>query len=808
MGEVYRAHDSKLGRDVAIKLLPAEFARDAARLARFRREARALAALNHPNIAAIYGLEEAGDIECLVLELVEGETLRGPLPLAAALDRADQVAEALEAAHAKGIVHRDLKPANVKVTPEGRVKVLDFGLAKAIQGSERARDVSQSGAIGGAHTLLGHIVGTPGYMSPEQARGQEVDQRADIWAFGCLLYELLAGKRVFQGNTVQDTIAAVLEREPDWNALPPKAPAKIRDLLRRCLEKDTTRRLPNIAEARQAIEQAKARRVTASQALVASVVVAAVGLGVWLVRGAGSPPAETLLRPVPLTSYPGTQNEPSFSPDGNQVAFSWDGEKQDNFDIYVKPVGPGPPLRLTHDPAPDFAPAWSPDGNWIAFLREVPGGGAQRVVLIPALGGPERTLGQVVGPPNVAPHQNPAWSPDGKSLTLYDRPQGQAGGLWLVSTQTGERLRLTTVADRQGDASPAFSPDGGTLAYLRNVGGNEGDIYLLSLGKDLKPRGEPHQLTHENQEHVGPVWTADGRELIYASGPGGQEELWRIALNEGARPRRLTAQNEVISLSLSGRSNRLVFAQSRREMDIYRAELGPRGGEAHGVVPLIASSRHERRPRYSPDGKKIAFISLRSGNWQLWVCDSDGTNLVQLTSFERGEVRELEWSDDSKQIVFRSNSEGFFQHYAINAGGGVPRRIDDSAVPVYTRIPGASQAPRSPDGKFLYFARDGSLWRMPVDGEPGSASKVSSGESISVAGNAVDRWGFYFVAGGSSLTPGKMMFFRFPNGPVTKVAGVESPSGFGASISPDGRYLLYTKFTVSGSDLMLVDNFR
>src|SRR6516164_6854176 len=262
MGEVYRAHDSKLGRDVAIKMLPAEFARDSARLSRFRREARALASLNHPNIGAIYGLEEAGGVDCLVLELVEGETLRGPLPLAAALDCADQVASALEAAHEKGIVHRDLKPANVKVTPEGRVKVLDFGLAKAIQGSELAPDLSQSGIAAGAQTLAGHIVGTPGYMSPEQARGLEVDQRADIWAFGCLVYELLAGKRVFHCNTVQDTIAAVLEREPDWSALPPKAPAKIRELLRGCLEKDAGRRLPNIAEARKAIEQATTRRWT------------------------------------------------------------------------------------------------------------------------------------------------------------------------------------------------------------------------------------------------------------------------------------------------------------------------------------------------------------------------------------------------------------------------------------------------------------------------------------------------------------------------------------------------------------------
>jgi serine/threonine protein kinase len=219
-------------------------------MARFRREARTLASLNHPNIAAIYGLEESGDVDCLVMELVEGETLRGPLPIEKALNYAGQVADALEAAHDKGIIHRDLKPANVKVTPQGRAKVLDFGLAKAIWGPEGNQDLSQLTTVTGVETLAGNIVGTPGYMSPEQARGSDVDKRTDIVAFGCLLYELLTGKRAFQGETVSETIAAVLEREPDWQALPAKTPAKIRELLRQCLQKDAGHRLQTIADAR------------------------------------------------------------------------------------------------------------------------------------------------------------------------------------------------------------------------------------------------------------------------------------------------------------------------------------------------------------------------------------------------------------------------------------------------------------------------------------------------------------------------------------------------------------------------------
>jgi len=283
MGEVYRAHDSKLGRDVAIKTLPREFARDPERLARFRREARTLASLNHPNIAAIYGLQESTGVDYLVLELVEGETLHGPLPLATALERAGQVAEALEAAHQHGIIHRDLKAANVKVTPEGRVKVLDFGLAKAIRGTEGQPDLSQS------TNVPWQIVGTPAYMSPEQARGGEVDQRTDVWAFGCLVYELLAGKRAFEGATISDTIAAVLEHEPDWQALPAGTPAKLRDLLRRCLQKDANQRLSSMAEARRTIEEVRRKgnrwRWARRPGFVLAAATVLLLLGFWGVRG-------------------------------------------------------------------------------------------------------------------------------------------------------------------------------------------------------------------------------------------------------------------------------------------------------------------------------------------------------------------------------------------------------------------------------------------------------------------------------------------------------------------------------------------
>src|ERR1700676_3774913 len=265
MGEVYQAHDTKLGRDVAIKVLPEAFAHDPERLSRFQREAKMLASLNHPNIATIHGLEQSGYTSYLVMELVSGETLAervkaGPIGIEEALKIAVQIAEALEAAHVKSIIHRDLKPANVKVTSEGKVKVLDFGLAKAFTGDTSTEDIENSPTLSGAATMPGVILGTAAYMSPEQARGKSVDKRTDIWAFGCVLYELLTARQVFRGETFSDIIAAVLEREPDWKALPPAAPPKIRDLVQRCLQKDAQRRLRDLGDARIEIDEALAGR--------------------------------------------------------------------------------------------------------------------------------------------------------------------------------------------------------------------------------------------------------------------------------------------------------------------------------------------------------------------------------------------------------------------------------------------------------------------------------------------------------------------------------------------------------------------
>ena len=366
MGEVYRAHDNRLGRDVAIETLPLDFARDPERLARLRREARTLASLNHPNIAAIYGLEESAEFQCLVLELVEGERLCGPLSISATLDCATQLAEALRAAHEAGIIHRDLKPANVKLTPQGRVKVLDFGLAKAIW-SGGSPSLLQPATMTGSGTLAGNIVGTPGYMSPEQTQGGEVDQRTDVWAFGCLVYELLSGKRAFAGQTAEEATKAVMEYEPDWRALPQGTPAKIRELLRQCLKKEPGRRLPSITVARDTIEAVRRGRNRWRIAAIASTAVAAaaVGCALWLGRSAVPPDRSQW---VQLTKFPDPVSQPALSPDGRMLAFV---RSPSTFyavgQVFVKRLPDGDPVQLTNDNLRKMSPVFSPDGESLAY---------------------------------------------------------------------------------------------------------------------------------------------------------------------------------------------------------------------------------------------------------------------------------------------------------------------------------------------------------------------------------------------------------------------------------------------------------
>jgi eukaryotic-like serine/threonine-protein kinase len=464
MGEVYKARDTKLGREVAIKVLPAAFVHDAERLARFQREARMLASLNHPNIATIHGIEQFDGVQYLVMELVPGETLAerlsgGALSIEESLKIGEQMAEALEAAHEKGVIHRDLKPANVKVTPEGRVKVLDFGLAKAFA-EDGGHDLSNAATLTAMGTEEGRILGTPAYMSPEQARGKAVDKRTDIWAFGCVLYELLAGKEAFRGETVSDTIAAVLEREPDWRVLPPATPAKIRDLLRRCLQKDSTRRLRDIGDARMEIEEALAAPAIAEPSAPAkgnrarwrgtlvwglvSLLPAGVAIGfLSLPRRAPDPPIYHQ-----VTFRRGTIRSARFAPDGKTILYSASFEGRGIQTYWMRTESPESTVLPF---ANSTLHAVSSSGELAIGLRR--GSTVTQTVVALAGGAPREILD---GP------ADEDWAPDSENLA--------------VAHNVGDRARIEfPVGNVLYDPGPGvalrdvrFSPQGDLIAFVKS----------------------------------------------------------------------------------------------------------------------------------------------------------------------------------------------------------------------------------------------------------------------------------------------------------------------------------------------------
>jgi len=518
MGEVYRAHDTKLARDVAIKVLPEAFAHDAERLSRFQREAKMLAALNHPNIATIHGLEQSGGTSYLVMELVPGETLQervkreGHVPVEEALGIAKQIAEALEAAHEKGIIHRDLKPANVKVTPEGKVKVLDFGLAKAFAGDTSREDIGNSPTLSMAATMQGVILGTAAYMSPEQAKGKAVDKRTDIWAFGCVLYELLTGKQTFHGEDVTDILAAVVRAEPDWSLLPPSTPRKIRDLLRRCLQKDKALRLRDAGDARIEIHEAltfpataeptvaaKGIRVFGRQALIlglgALLLVAVVtGLAVWsLEPSVQKPVTRTVIDLPPGEQLAGLDNGPSLalSPDGTQLVYvARQGGTQQ---LYLRAMDS---LEARPIPGTDGAlePFFSPDGKTIGFFA----GGKLKKVSVS--GGAALTLG------DAAVSRGASWGSQGMiafaptiTSVLHGMPDAGGTAQPLTHFEKGENSHRW----------PEFLPGGKAVLLAAGTGGgfNGAQIAAYSL-----VTGERRNVI---QGGTNPRYAASGH-LIYA----------------------------------------------------------------------------------------------------------------------------------------------------------------------------------------------------------------------------------------------------------------------------------------------------
>ena len=881
MGVVYKARDTHLDRFVAIKVLPPQKIADAERKRRFVQEAKSASALNHPNIITIHDIATDGGLDFIAMEYVPGKALnqlitRKGLPLAEALRYAIQIADALATAHAAGIIHRDIKPGNVMVTgaPErsGLVKVLDFGLAKLTdQGNSNVGEFTASMRQDEAPASgEGNIVGTVSYMSPEQAEGRKVDARSDIFSFGALLYEMVTGRRAFQGDSILSTLSAILREEPKpASEVVEGLPREMERIITRCLRKSPERRFQAMPDLRVALEELKeesdsgtlstalTRQPRPSRRLMwAGIFLAALSLGVctlWFMRSSAKPP-QTAFNPIPLTTYPGFQARPSFSPDGNQVAFTWNGEKQDNFDIYVKMIGTnGPPLRLTTDVALDYGPAWSPDGRFIAFLRVLPSG-KSAVLLIPAIGGLERKIAEIL---TDRPPLPPTWSPDGNWLAISQKDsETDPFALSVLSVDSGEKRRLTTPPKEFfSDFDPAFSPDGRSLAFSRSIDPQSpglSDLYLLALSGGWKPAGEPRQITFGNQGAKEPAWTADGRDIVYSVGSMVGRGLWRIPLfpHTAGRtePERLpSVGDDAYEPAISRNGRRLAYVHSFSHGSIWRMAAPARDGKALSPVnqpaSLISSTRDDLMPQFSPDGKKIAFQSARSGSLEVWVSEADGSNAVQLTSFGGPDVTTPRLSPDGERVVFDSNAAGEFDIYVVGVNGGKPQRVTtdpandgnpswshdgqwiyfDSArtgtqqvwkMPanggeaVQVTKDGGFAPLESPDGKFLYYTNalySANLWRIPVGG--GEATKVLDGLNFYEDLAIVDG-GLYFVPTTNKTNHSSIQFLSFATNKIRDIATFEKALLWGLTVSPDGKWIVFGQEQQSGSELMLVDNFR
>jgi Tol biopolymer transport system component/predicted Ser/Thr protein kinase len=870
MGVVYRAHDTHLERPVSIKVLPPGRTADPERRRRFAQEAKAASALNHPNILHIYDIDTADDVDFIAMEFVDGRTLdeviagRG-LKLNQALQYAVQIADALGAAHAAGIVHRDIKPSNIMVNREGLVKILDFGLAKLSEAVED--DPSAPTQTMQPRTETGAIVGTVAYMSPEQAEGGKADARSDIFSFGLVLYEMVTGRRAFQGDTKIAILSAILHKEPPpISQISKNTPLELERIVARCLRKDPARRTQHIVDVRSALEELRdeAESGPQEQILVARahswrrwvpaallVVVPVAGFIAWQAWRATS--SEGTVRAVALTTFSGIEWWPSLSPDGNNVAFMWTGPKQDNPDIYVQMIGSaGRPLQLTTDPRADYNPVWSPDGRWIAFLRaeQLPranGAPADKseLWLITPLGGPEHRLAEIQARA-VDMEGFLAWCPDSSCLVVTDSPgEGKPDALFVVSRETGEKTQLTSPrAPLAGDTNPAVSPDGRWLVFRRESTFSVSELYVFPLrtGTGLTVGGEPTRLTRAAPDAQYPAWMPDSKEILFSA----EERLWRMPISGEKPPAQLPFVGEnglmpVVSRAQPGRPARLVYARSFVDSNIWRVDTSAPGGPAlSSPVVAISSTRMDMLGDLSPDGQRVAFTSTRTGRFEVWVADPDGANAVPLTSTASGLSNAPRWSPDGQWIAFQSSLEGQFEIYVIPANGGRPRRI--TSHPANDLVPSFSR-----DGQWIYFSSNRTgvyqIWKVSARG--GDAVQVTHGEGywgvegmdgtylyymqiprgmlsalwrIPTSGGqpvrilegvlhfAVIDSGIYYLdrPGGEA----RLEFLAFATGKSTTVArnlGDVQPL---LTASRDGRTIFFTRRDSYVHDLMLVDNFK
>ena len=741
MGEVFVAEDTRLGRKVALKALPVEMAADPERRARFEREARAVAALNHPNIVTLHSVEEENGAQFITMELVEGEGLseripKGGMSLGKLFDVAIPLADALASAHKQGITHRDLKPNNIMITPEGRVKVLDFGLAKL--------GMEVGGGAGGAHmptatvTREGKILGTVSYMSPEQAEGKPVDPRSDVFSLGVLLYEMTTGLRPFEGDTPVSTITSIMRDEPvSITELNGTLPRHLGRIIRRCLNKDPDRRYQSAVGLRNELEQLKTEvdsgeldaPTTAAAGVVANagasavagthpgakparrfkkrwialaamivVAVALVGLGYGMRGGGNAFPAAAAApvqaRYTQLTSSAGREMFPSIAPDGK--SFLYTGNGGGDGDIFLQRVGGDRPLNLTEDsPAHDFMAVFSPDGEHIAFVSDRDGHG---IYLMGSMGSSVRRVTEF--------GYNPTWSPDGTRIAFAEEPifeprnRNVTSPLWIVDVESGETRKVA-----EGDAvQPSWSPDGTRIACWGTFGKTaQRDLVTIDVES-----GEAVKLTDDKPVDWNPAWSPDGGQLYFSSDRGGVLNLWRIPVD----PRSGLARGEPVpittpagwvgGISVSRDGSKVVYSDLEIRTRIETVDLDPSKARLTGSPrKIFGGSRQVRDLAISPDGEWVAF-PLTGTQEDICVVRHDGTGFRQLTD-DPAKDRGVSWTPDGR-IAFYSNRSGGYEAWTIRPdGSGLSQLTSDSPHPVwFPQI--------SPDGsRLIYVNASGSF---------------------------------------------------------------------------------------------------
>jgi serine/threonine protein kinase len=844
MGILYRATETRLERPVVLKFLPPFLVDDSTSRERFKREARAIASIDHPNVCPIYEIDEVDGLFFIAMACLEGVTLdermaRRPLPVEDALDIALQTALGLQAAHAKGIVHRDVKPANLMLieteSSKVLVRILDFGIAQWTGDT--------------ALTEKGLTVGTVSYMAPEQVEGSRSDQRADIWALGVVLYQMVSGRLPFDGSSMREILAAVAGPKPvDLSPIREVASREIVAVLQKMLEKDRAKRyqttsalIADLEALRGGVRTFRVSRATQRRNLrwvvLSLVLLAIISVAVFRTVERQAASESGPQRITPFTYYPGYQENPAISPDGKEIAFSGQGKDGSNpLEVYVQLIDSTDPLRLTRVPAgsADYSPVWDPSATKIAFLRTRSDERFGRILMIPALGGSETDLG-VDG---VLATGRLAWNPNGRTLAFTHAGRTGEGAIFELSLADNTIHQRSFPTVGQNDCCPQYDPSGERLAFKRN------EVEILISDRDRKA---VHALP-ARASWPGLTWTADGGALVYSW----FGRLANVNLATGSTTWPVNAfGSSICDMSIRGRRMAYVrwdFQHSIWELKMHRAGNTPKLKLAISAkVQLIASTMREDSPQFSPDGQSIAFASERSGSTDIWIGRQDGTGLRRLTFLDGQNAGTPRWSPDGKWIAFDLRpSSSKPDIWVVRAAGGVPRRLADvqggADVPswsqdghwIYYHLRSddqiwkrpweggkAIQATRgggfegfeSADGRYLYYSKSGhpGIWR--VDLVNGNEAPVPE---LSDAGDfrhwALASSGVYFVPNGEAVrNDAAVRFFDFATRKTIRVGGVGRlvTAGPGAlAVSHDETSLLYVHVDRDNRNIMLVDNYR